>query len=173
MARNCTVLRLNYLRRLERLRRKKRLPPTLHGPQRTIGYLGNLPPEMIDLILEFAEWPLRADPEHGMEIFLADTENAETLPRDKVVKFLKGIDTDLAVKYLEHVINELNDPTPEFHTQLVDAYFQELRSRQETESESWKGLMQRLVSFLKSSREYSLWKAFALIPQDGKFLNSI
>jgi hypothetical protein len=71
--------------------------PTLHGPQRTVGYLQNLPPEMIDLILEFAEWPLRANPELGMEIFLADTENAETLPREKVVNFLQGIDMDLEV----------------------------------------------------------------------------
>jgi 6-phosphofructo-2-kinase/fructose-2,6-biphosphatase 2 len=44
---------------------------------------------MIDLILEFAEWPLRQDPELGMEVFLADTENAETLPRDKVLNFRK------------------------------------------------------------------------------------
>jgi len=51
------------------------------------------------------------DPNLGMEIFLADTENAETLPRDKVVSFLQGIDVNLAVKYLEHVINELNDLT--------------------------------------------------------------
>ncbi|KAG0646187.1 Vacuolar sorting-associated 39 [Hyphodiscus hymeniophilus] len=96
--------------------------PTLHGPQRTVGYLQNLPPEMIDLILEFADWPLRLDPSLGMEVFLADSENAETLPRDKVVNFLQDIDIDLAVRYFEHVINELNDLTPEFHNRLYSLW---------------------------------------------------
>jgi hypothetical protein len=143
--------------------------PTLHGPQRTVGYLQNLPPEMIDLILEFAEWPLRANSDLGMEIFLADTENAETLPRDKVVNFLQDIHVDLAVRYLEHVINELNDLTPEFHNRLVAAYFQELKSRSDRDSDSWNGLMERLVTFLRSSKNvYSLGKAFNLIPKEGK-----
>lgn len=141
--------------------------PTLHGPQRTVGYLQNLPPEMIDLVLEFAEWPLRVDVDLGMEIFLADTENAETLPRDKVVDFLQNIDVALAVRYLEHVINELDDSTPEFHNRLVGAYFQELKSRGDRDSASWDDLMERLVSFLRTSIQYSLGKAFNLIPKEG------
>jgi len=142
--------------------------PTLHGPRRTVGYLQNLPPELIDLILEFAEWPLRADPELGMEIFLADTENAETLPRDRVIRLLHGIDVDLEVKYLEHIINELNDMTPEFHNRLVTAYIQELELRKDRDSESWKALMQHLISFLHTSSQYSMTKAFGLIPRDGR-----
>ncbi|EPE30444.1 hypothetical protein GLAREA_03411 [Glarea lozoyensis ATCC 20868] len=138
----------------------------LHGPQRTIGYLQNLPPEMIDLILEFAEWPLRADPKLGMEIFLADTENAETLPRDRVVKFLDNIDTGLAVRYLEHVINELNDLNPEFHNDLVSAYLKDLKERNDRDSEDWKDLMSRLVTFLRTSKQYYLNKAFQNIPKD-------
>ncbi|TVY76053.1 Vacuolar morphogenesis protein [Lachnellula suecica] len=140
--------------------------PTLHGPQRTVGYLQYLPPEMIDLILEFAEWPLRANPDLAMEIFLGDTENAETLPRERVMKYLEEIDVELAVKYLEHVINELDDPTPEFHNQLVGAYLMDLKGRKDTDSESWKDLMQRLLSFLRSSKEYSLSRAFGSIPRD-------
>jgi hypothetical protein len=123
---------------------------------------------MIDLILEFAEWPLRADSTLGMEIFLADTENAETLPRDKVINFLQGIDVKLAVKYLEHVINELSDTTQEFHNRLVEAYIQELKSREDKDSENWRGLLERLISFLKTSNYYSLSKAFGLIPRDGR-----
>ncbi|KAF8851000.1 hypothetical protein BDZ45DRAFT_632297 [Acephala macrosclerotiorum] len=141
-------------------------PAALHGPQRTVGYLQNLPPEMIDLILEFAEWPLRADPTLGMEIFLADTENAETLPRDNVVAFLQDIDLNLEVKYLEHLINELNDLTPEFHNRLVEAYIQQLRTRQDRDSEAWKALMQRLIAFLRPNKTISLSRAFGLIPRD-------
>jgi Vam6/Vps39-like protein vacuolar protein sorting-associated protein 39 len=158
---------LELLKRFGMSKDEHETPATLQGPQRTIGYLQNLPPEMIDLILEFAEWPLRADSTLGMEIFLADTENAETLPRDKVINFLQGIDVKLAVKYLEHVINELSDTTQEFHNRLVEAYIQELRSRGDKDSESWRGLMERLILFLKTSNYYSLSKAFGLIPRDG------
>lgn len=142
--------------------------PTLHGPQRTVGYLQNLPPDFIDLIFEFAEWPLRANPELGMEIFLADTENAETLPRDRVVSFLQSINGGLEVKYLEHVINELNDLTPDFHNRLVSAYMTELKEREDKDSEKWKEVMGRLVEFLRSSKQYSLSKAFGLIPREGR-----
>lgn len=148
---------------------KEEGPEALKGPQRTVGYLQNLPPEMIDLILEYAEWPIRADPTLGMEIFLADTENAETLPRGRVVEFLQGINVDLAVKYLEHVINELGDRDTDFHNRLVESYILELRGRKDQESEEWKGLMERLTAFLRESGEYSLSKAFGLIPRDGKF----
>lgn len=142
--------------------------PNLHGPQRTVGYLQNLPPEMIDLILEFAEWPLRADPEVGMEVFLADSENAETLPRERVVNYLQTIDVGLAVRYLEHVINELNDATPDFHNRLVMAYLQDLKGRGDRDSEEWKTLMGHLLEFLRSSKQYSLSMAFGAIPREGK-----
>lgn len=142
---------------------------SLRGPQRTVLYLQNLPPEMIDLILEFAEWPLRTNPELGMEIFVADTENAETLPRDRVAKFLSGIDIDLEVKYLEHVIDELNDLTPDFHNRRVAAYLQELKSRQDRANEGWKALMERLLAFLRGSKQYSLSRAFGLIPREGVY----
>ncbi|QSZ32496.1 hypothetical protein DSL72_002074 [Monilinia vaccinii-corymbosi] len=143
--------------------------PTLYGPQRTIGYLQHLPPEMIDLILEFAEWPLRADPHLGMEIFLADTENAETLPRERVLDFLRNIDINLEIRYLEHLINELNDLNPDFHNRLAGAYMQELKQRQDRDSKEWKDLMERMVSFLRSSKIYSCGKAFGLIDREDPY----
>lgn len=139
---------------------------SLRGPQRTVGYLQNLPAEMIDLILEFAEWPLRTNPDLGMDIFLADTENAETLPREKVVAFLESVDIDLAVRYLEHITSELNDTTPDFHNRLVYAYMQDLIRRSDRERDSWKALMQRSLSFLRSSKQYSVSKALGLIPKN-------
>lgn len=141
--------------------------PSLHGPQRTVVYLQNLPPEMIDLILEFSEWTLRKSPELAMEIFLGDTENAETLPRDKVVKFLDSVDKKLEVRYLEHIISELNDMTPDYHNQLVEMLVQQLKSS-DARDEEWQVHMGRLVSFLKESNQYSLGTAFSLLKGDGK-----
>jgi hypothetical protein len=141
---------------------------TLQGPQRTVGYLQQLPPEMIDLILEFADWPLRTDPALGMEIFLADTENAETLPRERVLSFLHSIDLKLAVRYLEHIIEELNDSTPDFHQLLVDLFLERLKSGEfETEDDrvQWR---ERLQTFLKTSVQYNKVRVFKQLPSDGK-----
>lgn len=121
---------------------------------------------MVELILEFSDWVLRASPELGMEVFVADTENSESLPRDKVARFLGGIDDGLEVRYLEHIISELNDMTPEFHNRLVQLMVERLKA--EPRGEGWEGGMERLVGFLKESRQYGRGKAFGLIPKNGQ-----
>lgn len=163
-------------------------PDSLRGPTATIAYLQKLGPQYIDHILEHAAWVLRSAPEEGMQIFLADSENAETLPRGRVVEFLHEQDKllqskqggersgpSLAVQYLEHLIYELNDTTPAFHNLLVRTYVEEVKARLSPDSEGrdgegWKEQMVRLVRFLRESTSYSLSKAFGLIPRDGKFL---
>jgi tetratricopeptide (TPR) repeat protein len=146
------------------------VPEELRGPQRTIGYLQQLPPELIDIILEFAAWPLKASPDAGMQIFLADTENAETLPRHKVLAFLQTIDAKLAVRYLEHIIFELNDLTPEFHQKLIDLYLDRLRSSDEADAfaseEERKDWLTRLEKILKQSNQYHRGRAFSRLPAD-------
>ncbi|KAK3997150.1 vacuolar morphogenesis protein 6 [Cladorrhinum sp. PSN332] len=142
--------------------------PSLHGPQRTVMYLQGLPPEMIDVILEFSEWTLRKDPKLGMEVFLADSENAETLPRDQVIKFLDSVDPGLEIQYLEHIVDEWNDLTPDFHNRLVELFVRQLRENDKGAAAMRQGLMERLVRFLRESRQYSLGRALGLIPKDGK-----
>ncbi|KAK4122581.1 hypothetical protein N657DRAFT_646285 [Parathielavia appendiculata] len=155
---------LDLLRRFGSPDEPDEAAPGLHGPQRTVMYLQGLPPEMIDVILEFSEWTLRKDPELGMEIFLADSENAETLPRDRVVAFLGGIDVGLEIRYLEHIIRELNDMTPGFHNRLMELYIRQLLEKEN--AEEWDALMTRLVRFLMESKQISLGKARSLIPRD-------
>lgn len=137
----------------------------LRGPARTVTYLQNLPPELIDLILEFAEWPLRTEPELGMQIFTADTENAETLPRDKVLRFLEDIDTSLALKYLEHVIDELNDQTPELHQRLLMLYFDRLKQPSTTAAEKDE-LHSKFLTLLQTSKQYSPARLLSTLPRD-------
>lgn len=146
--------------------------PQLHGPKRTVGYLQNLAPDRIELILEFAEWPLREDPDLGMEVFLADTENAETLPRHQVLDFLQGIDTNLAVRYLEHVIGELNDMTPDLHQRLLVLYLERL---QKDKTQEWPfpnengraEWLEKFLEMLKSSSQYSPAKILDRLDRDG------
>lgn len=136
----------------------------LHGPERTISYLQNLPPELIDLILEFAKWPLQVKPEAGMEIFLADTENAESLPRDRVLNFLETVDQKFAIRYLEHVIDQLDDLNPDLHQRLIMLYLEDLRSRR-TEDRNDQ-TFQKLLTHLRQSTQYSAAKTLNMLPRD-------
>ena len=151
-----------------------KIPVQLHGPNRTVGYLQHLAPDKIDLILEFAEWPLRTDPDLGMEVFLADTENSETLPRLPVLEFLERIDPNLAIKYLEHVIEELDDLTPELHQRLLILYLQRLQKHKSQEclfanddekTEWW----EKFIGMLRSSSQYSPAKMLDRLDRDGMF----
>lgn len=158
---------LELLRRFGSVAKPDEAAPTLHGPDRTIQYLQNLPPREIDLILEHARWTLRASPEYAMEIFVGDTENAETLPRDRVVEFLRGVSRELEMQYLEHIIGELEDPTAAYHNRLVELYVETLQVSKR--NEAWDLLMKRFVGFLQQSPQvYSLTKALGLIPKDGQ-----
>ncbi|KAF2141267.1 uncharacterized protein K452DRAFT_251053 [Aplosporella prunicola CBS 121167] len=141
---------------------------SLRGPERTITYLQQLPADLIDLILEYAEWPVRVDPEKGMEIFLADTENAESLPRERVLDFLDRVDPNLTVQYLEHIINELNDQSPDHHQRIIDLYLERLKK----EESDFKNAEERvewhdkLQTFLKTSRQYNKARVFRSLPAD-------
>jgi hypothetical protein len=142
--------------------------PQLQGPTRTVGYLQALPPELIDLILEYAEWPLRIDPKLGMEVFLADTQNAEELPRDRVLEFLQKIDTRLAVRYLEHIIEELNDLNVDFHQRLVDLLLERLKSGEFDNDEEKMDWKHRLEVFLKKGNaQYNRYRVFQQLPGNG------
>ncbi|KAA8895150.1 vacuolar sorting protein 39 domain 2-domain-containing protein [Sphaerosporella brunnea] len=138
--------------------------PNLHGPQKTVTYLERLKAEHIDLILEFATWPLQIEPELGMEIFVGDTGNSDTLPRAKVLDYLEQQDQSLAIQYLEHIVTELHDMTPEFHTRLAGLYLsilsRELSPEQKT---SWQA---RFLKFLESSDQYRAEKVLGWLPRN-------
>lgn len=139
--------------------------PSLHGPDRAIQYLQNLPPSEIDLIFEYAGWTLKSNPTYAIQIFTGDTENAETLPRDRVVAFLRSIDAKFERLYLEHIINELDDMTREFHNRLVELYVQELKRMDN--GDEWNETMSKFITFLRDSRQvYSLTKSLEMISKD-------
>lgn len=135
----------------------------LHGPRRTIAYLQNLGPELIDMILEFAQWPLETEPGQAMEIFLGDTENAESLPRHKVLAFLESINKGLAQRFLEHVVDELNDLTPDLHQRLVTLYLERLKDGSQSDRAE---ILDKFLTLLRTSEQYSPAKTLGLLPRD-------
>lgn len=160
---------LELLEKFGRNEAAEEVMPALRGPGRTVGYLQQLPPELIDIILEYAEWPIRTNPDMGMEIFLADTYNAENLPKNKVLDFLMPLDRDLAIRYLEHIINELNDATPDFHQRLVDLYLEKTKAHDSVGAEERGKVRNKLEDFLRNSTQYNKVKTFRQLPTDGKF----
>ncbi|PIB00610.1 Vacuolar morphogenesis protein 6 [Cercospora beticola] len=141
------------------------IPEAMRGPERTAGYLKQLPPELVDLILEYARWPLEENPNVGMDIFIADTDNAERLPRQKVLEFLAESDRKLETRYLEHIIHELSDNDGEFHQRLIDLYLAELKQPDIAESDRDE-TKSKLESFLLKSSSYSKRKTFQQLPTD-------
>jgi hypothetical protein len=82
-----------------------------------------------------------------------------------VISFLRNIDLQLEGRYLEHIINELDDMTPDFHNRLVELYVNNLTAMKH--DEQWDGLMERFVKFLRRPDPvYGLGKAFGMIPKD-------
>ena len=141
------------------------IPEGMQGPDRVVAYLKQLPPDLIEMILEFAAWPVQEKPEVGIEVFTADTENAEHLPKEKVLQFLADINVDLELQYLEHIINELGNQTPEFHQRLVDLYLDELK-RPYVDDTRRSVLQEKLETFLRNSKRYNKNKTFKQLPSD-------
>ncbi|KAK5709665.1 Vacuolar morphogenesis protein 6 [Elasticomyces elasticus] len=137
------------------------VPEGMKGVDRTVAYLKQLPPELVDLVLEFVNWPLDVDTEKGMEVFIADTDFAERLPRKRVVEYLAEIDEKLEERYLEHVVGELSDGTPEFHQKLVDEYIRRLKGDGKAED-----VKQKLEAFLRRSTAYNKLATFRQLPSD-------
>ena len=155
---------LDLLASLGRAEAVEGCPQQLRGPQRTVAYLQNLGPDMIDVILKYSEWPIETDSKLGMEVFVADSENAETLPRHTVLQFLRRYGDTIVISYLEHIIQELNDGSPEFHQELVERYLDKLKFVEPGDAKA--ELQDKTLQFLKTSRHYEAWKVLRTLSQD-------
>ena len=142
------------------------IPEGMQGPDRTVEYLKQLPPELVDIILEFAAWPVREKPQIGMEVFMADTGKTKDLPKDRVLQFLSEIDQKLQMQYLEHIIREWGDKTPEYHQDLIDLYLQDLK-HPDTPENTKASVKEKLESFLRTSTHYNKSRTFRQFPSDS------
>lgn len=71
----------------------------------------------------------RADflmPDYRMQIFTADLDEVESLPRRQVMTHLESISRGVCIQYLEHVIHQLGEQGAEFHEKLIDLYLRAL-----------------------------------------------
>ncbi|VVT49749.1 uncharacterized protein SAPINGB_P002424 [Magnusiomyces paraingens] len=131
-------------------------PDYLKGPEPTVRYLQRLDNKYLDLIFEFAKWPLEFNATFGEDIFLEDSSESESLDREKVLAYLEDTSRALTIKYLEHVIFDKKEQNNAFHTALAINY---IKSLSDTDN------FDKLVSFLKPpDSKYKLSKVLLSLP---------
>uniref|UniRef100_A0A673LV91 Vam6/Vps39-like protein n=1 Tax=Sinocyclocheilus rhinocerous TaxID=307959 RepID=A0A673LV91_9TELE len=155
----------------------------LKGHERTVQYLQRLGVENLGIIFEFSPWVLKICPEDGLKIFTEDLTEVETLPRDKVLNFLKEGFQELAIPYLEHIIHLWDETRPEFHNVLIQLYLEKvqglmkvyLNSLPEGQTPVAAGkeagelgeYRNKLLSFLEVSSSYEPERLVSDFPFDG------
>ncbi|KAF9941848.1 Vacuolar morphogenesis protein 6, partial [Modicella reniformis] len=138
----------------------------------TVYYLQDLDAGHFDLILEFGTWILKIDPIVAMEIFTVERSDTGTLPRNKIISYLEKLSLDLCVMYLEHIIYELHDQTPEFHNHLLISYLAQIQrdsaSHENKDSEqAVNKTRKKMLDFLNESTCYKAERILSRLPVDG------
>ncbi|XP_016097637.1 vam6/Vps39-like protein [Sinocyclocheilus grahami] len=155
----------------------------LKGHERTVQYLQRLGVENLGIIFEFSPWVLKICPEDGLKIFTEDLTEVETLPRDKVVNFLKEGFQELAIPYLEHIIHLWDETQPEFHNVLIQLYLEKVQGLMKVylnslpegvpavaagkEAGELGEYRNKLLSFLEVSSSYEPERLVSDFPFDG------
>ncbi|KAA8915412.1 hypothetical protein TRICI_002445 [Trichomonascus ciferrii] len=132
------------------------------GPEATVAYLEKLDESQVDLIFEFARWPISLDKEYGIELFVEDVSR---LPKLKVLDFLKSLNDEeascyLCLRFLEALVYNNNDETPSIHNSLALTYITCIKKH--NESEVWDSFM----SFIESSQYYRPDRVLLQLPHD-------
>jgi len=157
----------------------------------TVSYVQKLGPDHLDLIFTASTWVFSLSSKEGLEIFIADMEEVERLPRHAVSNHLSKIaPKEEQIKYLEHIIEDLDEKGPEFHERLIELYLERVRSSpspspsstavggdldQETGSKehedgkkSQEADYKKLIRFLENSTQYRPDRLLGRIGEDEK-----
>ncbi|KAK7203859.1 hypothetical protein BZA70DRAFT_259594 [Myxozyma melibiosi] len=141
-----------------------------NGPEHIVRYLQKLGQEHLDLIFEYAKEPVNINEEYGVEIFMANTPEAESLSRKRVEQFLLPISRKLTMKYLEHIVFGLNDLSPDFHNDLALTYLEDVKTNAQlysSDDEMVQRPVRKLLRLLRESSQYRPEKILAAMPRDS------
>lgn len=147
-----------------------------------VSYVQKLGPDHLDLIFSASEWVFSLSPNAGLDIFIADREEVERLPRHAVSNHLaKVAPKEQYARYLEHIIHHLNENGPEFHERLIEIYLDRIKlasttSKSDGETAAHEGPTdvkqdedyQKLIRFLESSSQYRPDRLLARIGEDER-----
>ncbi|KAK9460769.1 uncharacterized protein V1516DRAFT_677607 [Lipomyces oligophaga] len=142
--------------------------PEFDGPEPTVRYLQKLDNDNLDLIFEYSPDAIKKDEQYGIDIFMSRTPESEGLSRPFVVKFLNSQSRSLTIKYLEYLVFEVGDLSPDFHNDLALAYLEEIKSTAQDSTIDDPKLIksvEKLENLLRDSRQYRPEKILAAIPR--------
>uniref|UniRef100_A0A3Q1C7B8 CNH domain-containing protein n=1 Tax=Amphiprion ocellaris TaxID=80972 RepID=A0A3Q1C7B8_AMPOC len=126
----------------------------LKGHERTVQYLQRLGKNQLFSVGIKTSFPV--------QIFTEDLTEVETLPRDKVLQFLKEGFEELAIPYLEHIIYIWDEKGPEFHNVLIQLYLGRVQ-----------GLMKQYLNSLnKTPPTFPIPSCAHVLGYRGKFYQS-
>lgn len=82
--------------------------------------------------------------------------------------YLASVKRDLGIRYLEHLINDLQEMSPTFHDRLVTLYLEEASDLSNNEVHRTK-VREKLVKFLEESDQYMPERVLAKLSR-GRYL---
>ena len=123
-----------------------------------VTYLQKLGSKHLELIFSASEWVFELSPTAGLQLFTADMEEVETLPRHAVLRYLQKLDKpEILTKYLEHITFTLHEDGPDFHERLAEIYLENVE-RLTKQGKSGEGERRaaytKLTDFLETSTQY-------------------
>jgi hypothetical protein len=137
----------------------------------TIQYLQKLGSKHLDLIFSASTWVFSKAPALGIQVFTADLEEVESLPRHAVSLFLdkNAPSKEIYIEYLEHIVFSLREDGPEFHERLAELYLDAVERETKTKVDAGEQskAYKKLLDFLESSQQYRADRLLGRIP-DGK-----
>ncbi|ORY62729.1 hypothetical protein BCR35DRAFT_308965 [Leucosporidium creatinivorum] len=131
------------------------------GP--TIRYLQKLGADHVTVIFESSRWVFEADRAAALEIFIADLEEVESLPRHATMAHLERIGSDVCITYLEHIIHTLGEEGSEFHEKLIELYLAAVHRPNGSGSDE---AYQKLLDLLESSTSYRADRMLGRLPSE-------
>lgn len=137
------------------------------GP--TVRYLQKLGTEHVDLIFDTSNWVFQAHPKAAIDIFVADLEEVESLPRHRTMHHLDGISRQACVTYLEHIIHQLGEEGPEFHEKLIELYLAEVQAQGLGAKDKGAGPYRKLLEFLEASTAYRADRMLGRLPSEDLY----
>ncbi|EIW66424.1 hypothetical protein TREMEDRAFT_70067 [Tremella mesenterica DSM 1558] len=133
--------------------RLDRYPPT-------VRYLHKLGSEGLDLIFEHSKWVINENTYEGLQIFIAEEPEVESLPRKQVVEFLETTSKEACIGYLEHLIHTLQEQGAEYHDKLAELYLERVKSSKDDE------IKEKLLDFLIGSNQYRAYRLLNRLGSD-------
>ncbi|KAG7089926.1 hypothetical protein E1B28_011558 [Marasmius oreades] len=133
----------------------------------SIQYLRKLGPEYLDQIFESSHWLFQQDSSMALEVF--KSEDVE-LPRRAVADYLENVDPNLCARYLEYLIHEREEVSPEFHDRIAELYSKmTIAARKRGDEGSRKELYDKLLKFINTTHLYQVDRLYGLLSSEDLY----